>query len=481
MKLRNVVGALACGAVLSVGPALATAQDTQAGAGPQGQQQPTQQGQQQQDQDRDRTGQQGEAWQQGQDQPRAGQQGQQPAPQPGEAWQQEQEQQRAGQQGQDQPRAGQQGQDPQQAGQQQDQERRDPVTGQAQQTPDAAAATQQVDFRDLRDNPERYYGQIVSFEANVDDVLGPRVLRVSSTGFFHWFGGGMLAYAPEALGVAATDRDRVRITGTAEPYNHQALEREWSFIDPGDEIGDRMKDRAVIRITSIETTRDRRDALIREDDQQYAAGRDLTRQQEQDRAVGTAGAGEAERDEARAADPAQQADRDEARATDTAQADRDEARADAAGDRDRQTTGTTGVGERDAGARADEHDRATAGTTAFGTPIHDEDAIRDIGGIFGARRADVGRYVNLSQVRVERTLGDRMFLAWTDRDDQKVLIKVPEQVGAQPFRQGQELSLEGVVMQMPRNATRLPGVGEDEARDVLDRDVYVLATNFQGQ
>jgi hypothetical protein len=494
MKLRNVVGALACGAVLSVGPALATAQDTQAGAGQQGQQPPAQQGQQQagqQEQDQQQAGQQGEAWQQGQDQQRAGQQGQQPAPQPGEAWQQEQEQQRAGQPGQDQPRAGEQVQDQPQAGQQQDQERRDPVTGQAQQTPDAAAATQQVDFRDLRDNPERYYGQIVSFEAHVDDVLGPRVLRVSSTGFFDWFGGGMLAYAPEALGVAATDRDRVRITGTAEPYNHQALEREWAFIDPGDEIGDRMKDRAVIRITSIETTRDRRDALIREHDQQYAAGRDLTRQQEQDRAVGTAG--EAERGEAPAPDTPQ-ADRDEARATDAAQADRGEARADAAGDHDRQTTGTTGAGERDARARADERDRdtagtartgeqdrATAGTTAFGTPIHDEDAIRDIGGIFGARRADVGRYVNLSQVRVERTLGDRMFLAWTDRDDQKVLIKVPEQVGAQQFRQGQELSLEGVVMQMPRNATRLPGVGEDEARDVLDRDVYVLATNFQGQ
>jgi hypothetical protein len=461
MKLRNIVGALACGAALSIGPAVAAAQDTPAAAGQSGQQdqqqrqQPTTEQNQESAGQQDRDRQQGEAWQQGQDQPRAGQQGQDQDQQrtAGQDQQPTEQHQRAGEQG------------------QQDQQRADDRAGQqgqqGQQHAAGAAAGQQVNFREVRDNPDRFFGQTVSFEANVDDVLGPRVLRMSSTGFFDWFGGGMLAYAPDALGLAVTDRDRVRVTGTVERYDRQALERELAWIDAGEELDDRMRERPVIRVTSIERTRVQRNAVIRQqDDQQFAAGRDAQGQQ-QGGAVGTTG------------DDAPMGEHDEARTTERRDGDREavgtagegEGRATTAGEHDRHTAGTAGAGEQA---------RQPAGRTAFGTPIHDEDAMQDIGGIFGARRADVGRYVNLSQARVERTLGQGVFLVRTERDDQKVMVKVPEALGQQAqVQNGQSISFQGVVMQMPRNATRLPGAGEEDAREVFDRDVYVLATNIQ--
>jgi hypothetical protein len=287
--------------------------------------------------------------------------------------------------------------------------------------------TEEVGFRELRRNAEQYYGQTVTFEANVDSILGPNAVMLSSTSFWDWFGGNMLAYAPDALGVSVSNRDRVKVTGTAERYDQAQVREHLGWIDAGQDVSDDVQERAVIKITHI-TTDDGRNALIHEDHHQQLSGVQATGQ-----AVGTAGA-DADRD--RQQPGAADRDRQETAATDR--------------DRDRQAVGTTG---------------------RMAPPITELDSA------FDARRRDVGRSVNLQQVQVERMLGNQFFLA--EREGNHILVKLPEGVERQGVQAGQRVMVQGVLMQMPDDIRRMPGVSEDAVEQVRNDDVYIMATNVR--
>jgi hypothetical protein len=268
-------------------------------------------------------------------------------------------------------------------------------------------ATETIGFRELRGDASEYYGRTVTFDASVDSVLGPNVVKLGSTSFWDWFGGSIIAYAPDAVGLAVSNRDRVTVTGTAERFNEAELREHLGWIDAGDDIDDRTRDRVVVKIDHI-TTDDGRVALIREGEQDTTTAASRTG----DRAVATTGA----------------ADRD----------------------RDDRAVGTTGR-------------MAEPFTT--------------VADAFDARRRDVGRQVNLQQVQVERMLGNQFFLAAHEGDH--MLVKLPEGVERQNVQAGQRVSLQGIVMQMPDDMRRLPGVSEDQFDRVRRDDVYVMATNVR--
>jgi hypothetical protein len=317
----------------------------------------------------------------------------------------------------------------------------------------AQHGTEKVGFRELRGNPDQYYGQTVTFEANVDGIIGPNVVRLSSTSFWDWFGGNMLAYAPDAAGIAVSDRHRVTITGVAERYEQAQVRQHLDWIDAEGDIDDRVRERPVIRITHI-TTEEGYNAMIHRDHHDRMAGMQAT-----DRPVGTTGA---------QADFDRDRDRDQAigttgQAGQTGQQGRDVQQPGAADrDRDRQQVG---MADRD-------RDRQPVGTTGMASPLSNIDEV------FDARRRDVGRPVQLQQVQVERMLGNQFFLA--EREGNHLLVKLPEGVDRQAVQAGQRISLHGVVMQMPDDVRRMPGVSEDDVEKVRGEDVYILATNVQG-
>lgn len=155
-----------------------------------------------------------------------------------------------------------------------------------------------VVFRELRGDAAEYYGQTVTFDASVDSVLGPNVLKLGSASFWDWFGGSIIAYAPDAQGIAVSNRDRVTVTGTAERFNEAELREHLGWIDAGEDIDDRTREHVVVKITHI-TTDDERVAFIREGqpqatiapgaggDRAIGAAGDLER--DRDRPVGTTG------------------------------------------------------------------------------------------------------------------------------------------------------------------------------------------------
>jgi hypothetical protein len=244
----------------------------------------------------------------------------------------------------------------------------------------------------------------------VDSVLGPNVVKLGSTSFWDWFGGSIIAYAPDALGLAVSNRDRVTVTGTAERFNEAELREHLGWIDAGDDIDDRTRDRVVIKIDHI-TTDDGRVALIREGQQDTTTTARTTGDAE--RAVGAAGSADRDRDD----------------------------------------------------------DRAVGTTGRMAEPF------TSVADAFDARRRDVGRQVNLQQVQVERMLGNQFFLAAHEGDH--MLVKLPEGVERQDVQAGQRVSLQGIVMQMPDDMRRMPGVSEDQFDRVRRDDVYVMATNVR--
>lgn len=262
---------------------------------------------------------------------------------------------------------------------------------------------QRIEFGELRDHPVQYMGQTVTFDANVDGIVGTNVVRIGSPGAFDWFSGSLLAYAPDAKGIAVRDDEHVTITGTLEAYDRSRLEPYLSWIDPARDLDEQAKDRPVVRITHIYNTEDNRDAFIRDAEDVVAAAPDA--------AVGDAGQA-----------PAGQA-----------------------------PVGTTGV-----------------------TDV----TITDVDEVFDAGRSDVGRKVQL-QVEVSQLMGTQAFMA--GREDDHLLVRLPDDVVISTLQPTQVINIEGVLMQMPSDMRFIPGL-TDEAVDIVeDTDVYILATDVETQ
>jgi hypothetical protein len=135
-----------------------------------------------------------------------------------------------------------------------------------------------VKVDDLEDNAQKYIGKTISVDAEIEDVLGPRVFTIDEP---NWgdLEGEILVYMPTSLAALVRENDRVTITGTVKPFVKADVEREWGWFgtDPGVEI--KLARKPVLVATKIVGGTNQTAMVIQLDD---AKGNS---------AVGTTGAG----------------------------------------------------------------------------------------------------------------------------------------------------------------------------------------------
>jgi hypothetical protein len=94
-----------------------------------------------------------------------------------------------------------------------------------------------VKIDDLESNPQKYIGQTISVDAEVEEVFGPRLFTIDEPGWGD-LDGELLVYVPTNLAALVNDDDRITITGTVKPFTRAEVEREWGWfgLDPEIEI-----------------------------------------------------------------------------------------------------------------------------------------------------------------------------------------------------------------------------------------------------
>lgn len=94
-----------------------------------------------------------------------------------------------------------------------------------------------ADLGDIEDNPSKFLDKVVSVDAKVDDVYGPRLFTVDEGRFLN-LGGEVLVYAPSMLAALVREDDRVTVTGTIKSVAIAEIEKEWGWfgLDPDIEV-----------------------------------------------------------------------------------------------------------------------------------------------------------------------------------------------------------------------------------------------------
>jgi hypothetical protein len=99
-----------------------------------------------------------------------------------------------------------------------------------------------VELDDLEDNPQKYMGQRISVDGEVEEVYGPRIFTIDEP---HWgdLDGEILVLLPTPLAALVKDDDRVTVSGTVKPFVKAEFEREWGWLglDAGIETRVSMK------------------------------------------------------------------------------------------------------------------------------------------------------------------------------------------------------------------------------------------------
>ena len=94
-----------------------------------------------------------------------------------------------------------------------------------------------VKLDELETNPQKYIGQRISVDAEVEEVFGPRLFTIDEP---NWgdLDGEILVFVPTELAALVNDDDRITITGTVRPFVRAEVEREWGWLglDPEVEV-----------------------------------------------------------------------------------------------------------------------------------------------------------------------------------------------------------------------------------------------------
>ena len=107
-----------------------------------------------------------------------------------------------------------------------------------------------VKLDDLEDNPQKYIGQTISVDAEIEDVFGPRVFTIDEA---NWgdLQGELLVYMPTTLAALIREDDRVTITGTVKPFVRAEVEREWGWLGLDEEVEIDLAKKPVLVATRI--------------------------------------------------------------------------------------------------------------------------------------------------------------------------------------------------------------------------------------
>ena len=276
----------------------------------------------------------------------------------------------------------------------------------------------------LEDNPTTYIGKTVSVDAEIEDVYGPRVFTIDEP---NWgdLEGELLVYVPSPLAAIVRENDRVTVTGEVKRFVEADFEDEWGWLGVDDTTEVKLGKRPVLVATKIVGGNNQTVLVVNVDKQGQGA---MAGAANQNRSAGAS----------TGTNPATSA-------TGSATG----------------TTGATGTSGRT--------NTGTAGTSGAGMG-----AVTDVSSLGMAGIDMVGRTVDLDNVRVE-ALGDRHGIF--ARAGNQTLFILPT-VGERPgVSKGQMISVEGMVLQMPRfMKDRLQSTaGVTSFNDAI----YVYATNVQ--
>lgn len=107
-----------------------------------------------------------------------------------------------------------------------------------------------VSIDDLEEHPNQYIGKTIAVTGEVDDVLGPRLFKIDE---LNWadLDGEILVSVPSALAAMVREEDRVTVTGTMKMATKVDIDREFGWLDVGDDVVARFTNRPVLVASSV--------------------------------------------------------------------------------------------------------------------------------------------------------------------------------------------------------------------------------------
>jgi hypothetical protein len=285
---------------------------------------------------------------------------------------------------------------------------------------EAEAQGMRITLDDLESNPQQYIGKTVTVDAEVEEVFGPRVFKIDEQNWMD-LEGEVLVYVPTDLAALVREDDRVTVTGQVKRFLKADLQNEWGFDALDDTLEVELGKRAVLVASHI-VGGDNKSALVI--DVRNPAAMDSRR------AAGTS-----------------------SKDTTTKNTSGEPARANT-------PVGTSG-GKTGTDAKAGASGSMTRSTMS------------DLSALAAGGVDFVGRDVSLDRVRIESTAKDHGFFA---RAGNHVVFVLPTVGEREAIAKGATVSIEGVVLQMPRfMSDKL----EPQAGQTLNDKIYVYATQVQ--
>ena len=277
---------------------------------------------------------------------------------------------------------------------------------------DAAGQGMRVTLDDLESNPQQYIGKTVSVDAEVEEVFGPRVFKIDEHDWMD-FEGELLVYVPTDLAALVREEDRVTVTGQVKRFVKADLENEWGWGDIDDTLEVKLGTRPVL-VASHVVGGNNQSALVIDVRNRGAMNSSTTAKTAKKNTTG---------------DPAQR----------------------------NTPVGTSGG-------------TMTADTTATNRT---RSAMTDMSTVAAGDVDLVGRDVSLDNVRVESKAKDLGFFA---RAGNRVFFVLPTVGQREAVEAGRSISIEGVVLQMPRFMR--DKLNPPEGR-MFNDEIYVYATQVQ--
>ncbi|MGE0815677.1 MAG: hypothetical protein AB7O28_10725 [Vicinamibacterales bacterium] len=95
---------------------------------------------------------------------------------------------------------------------------------------------ERVALGDVEDAPTRYLGRMISVDAEVEHVYGPRLFTIDEPRWID-FDGEVLVHAPNALAALVREGDLVTVTGRIKGFAAGDVDKEWGWVglNPADD------------------------------------------------------------------------------------------------------------------------------------------------------------------------------------------------------------------------------------------------------
>jgi len=102
-----------------------------------------------------------------------------------------------------------------------------------------------VKLDDLESNTQKYVGQTVSVDGEVQKVLGPRLLTIDEANWAD-LDREVLVLLPAKAAAAVREDDKVTVSGTVKPFVRAEIEKEWGWLGLEPSVVARFSRRAVL-------------------------------------------------------------------------------------------------------------------------------------------------------------------------------------------------------------------------------------------